>query len=73
MKEKVEFTILLRKSDISDLLGCNMDLAYKKILTEKVIKELGFSSVKEFKSIRLFTLEQSTIIKNFIKKIKNES
>lgn len=63
--------ILMTKKDIYIHLGFkNMDMIYKKILTEKTLKELGFNSLKDFKRIKQFDLEQTRKLRNFLVEVK---
>lgn len=64
---------LLYKKDIPALLNYNsMSMVYKKILTEQILKELGFKSAQEFKNIKIFTLEQSRILRTFFNSLTGE-
>lgn len=65
--------ILMTKKDIYAFLGYkNMDTIYKKILSEKVVKQLGFSSLKEFKQIKQFNYDQTKTLKRFFEELKSE-
>lgn len=63
--------VLMTKKDIYIHLGYkNMDAIYRKILTEPILKELGFNSLKEFKRIKQFDLQQTRKLKNFLVELK---
>lgn len=63
--------VLMTKKDIYIHLGYkNMDNIYKKILTENKIKELGFSSLRDFKRIKIFDLEQTRKLRDFLVEVK---
>lgn len=65
--------LLMTKKDIYVFLGYkNMDTIYKKILSENVVKKLGFSSLKEFKQIKQFNYDQTKILKRFFEELKSE-
>lgn len=74
MKKDFRKSFLLTKRDIFESLGyTSMTMVYKKILTKEILQELGFDSVKEFKNIKIFTLEQSRTIRIFLEEISNQS
>ncbi len=63
--------ILMTKKDILTFLGYkSMDKVYKKILSEKLVNELGFESLKHFKKIKQFNLEQTKNLKSFLVEVK---
>lgn len=64
--------ILMTKKDLYTSLGYkNMDVIYKKILSEKIVNELGFNSLDEFKKIKQFNLEQTKSLKRFLVELKS--
>lgn len=72
-KEVCKRSFLLNKKDIVNRLGySSMTMVYKKILTNEIIKELGFKSITDFKKIRKFNLHQSRVITQFLDKLLKE-
>lgn len=73
MSKQLKKNYLLYKRDIPKLLNCNsMCIVYKLILTEEIIKELGFNSMREFKNIKVFNLNQTRKLKQFFKALLKE-
>lgn len=74
MKVSISLPLLLTKKDFYTALGYNsMDTIYKKILSDKMLKRIGFSSVQDFKKIRQFNLSQSRAIKEIIVELVSET
>lgn len=73
MSKREKKKYLIYKSDLPKLLNCqSMYIVYRLVLTEEIIKELGFKSMKEFKNIKTFNLEQSRKLKQFIEGLQKE-
>lgn len=72
-KELRKQPYLLYKKDIPRMLNyASMRTVYKKVLTENIVQELGFDSMDEFKRIKIFNLDQSRALKQFIKNLLNQ-
>lgn len=66
-KNPLPQNLLITKADICICLGYkSMKPIYTRILTEEIVKQLGFNSMKEFKRTKSFTFEQSNKWKDFL-------
>ncbi len=65
--------LLITKRELAAELGFSMQTLYKKMFTEKLIKSMGFESLRVFKGIKTFDFEQTKELYKFIDKIKQNA